>query len=552
MLGTFVIGLREGLEAALVVGILATFLKRNGASLVPMWCGVVAAVLLSVGVGVTLDLVSRSLPQAAQEGMESIISLVAILFVTSMVVWMNSHSRGMKKELEAAAGDALAQGTTWALVAMAFLAILKEGFETSVFLLATFQASTSTVAAVTGAVLGIVVAVALGVGIYQGGVRFNLGRFFQITSVFLILVAGGLVVSMLHTAHGAGWITVGQGRTVDLAWLTPPGSVRAALITGVLGIPADPRVVEVLGWFLYVVPMLALALWPQKHRLSAAGAVRFKLTVAGGLAVAAVALAVLVPAVGTYDDRSAAPAVASADDPTQVGSATLTGGQRILALTGTDGRPASTVSLAGHPGVATVVDGVAAQEARFTTDAPGASLPATVTLADLTTYGGGRLPVGVNPQTAPGPFEAAWTQQVTTDATTTGDDVLLDASQATKTVLTLSGGGLAASRTVTVDAADLPGAAPDWTVDPAHVSQVVSAVAAHRHDAQDRLLWKLYLPAVLLAAALGFAVAGLRGRRRLAAATVAVQSVAPPQTTRPAKAVPTASAVPDAASASTP
>ena len=247
MLPTFVIGLREGLEAALIVSIIATFLRRNGSSLRPMWWGVGAAVLLSIGVGVALDLVERSLPQRQQEGMETVIGLVAVVFVTGMVLWMSTHARFLKRDLEGAASAALTDGTSWALVAMAFLAVLREGFESAVFLLATFQASTSTASAVVGAVLGILAAVVLGYGIYAGGVRLNLGRFFSITNAFLVLVAAGLVLSAFRTAHEAGWVTIGQGRTVDLSWLAPPGSVRAALVSGVLGIPADPRVIEVLG-----------------------------------------------------------------------------------------------------------------------------------------------------------------------------------------------------------------------------------------------------------------------------------------------------------------
>ncbi|MEZ5202481.1 MAG: FTR1 family protein [Micropruina glycogenica] len=155
MLATFIIGLREGLEAALIVGIIAAFLRRNGRSLTPMLIGVGAAVLLSLAVGIGLKLVEQSLPQAAQEGMEAIIGVVAIVFVTGMILWMTTNARGLKRDLEAHATEALGEGTSRALVLMAFLAVLKEGFETSVFLLATFSASTNAGLAATGAALGI-------------------------------------------------------------------------------------------------------------------------------------------------------------------------------------------------------------------------------------------------------------------------------------------------------------------------------------------------------------------------------------------------------------
>lgn len=270
MLATLVIGLREGLEAALIVGIIAAFLRRNGSSLKPMWVGVVAAVLLSIGVGVALDVISADLPDAQQETMEAIIGAVAIVFVTSMIIWMNTHARGMRQELEESATAALRNGTTWALAGMAFLAVLKEGFETSVFLLATFQSSTSVAfAAPAGAVIGILVAVAIGIGIYHGGVKLNLGRFFKVTGVFLIFVAAGLVMSALRAAHEAGWFNIGQGRTVDLSWLAPTGSIQAALFTGVLGIRPDPRVIEVACWALYLILMLGYYFWPTVLRLFA-------------------------------------------------------------------------------------------------------------------------------------------------------------------------------------------------------------------------------------------------------------------------------------------
>src|ERR1700710_2900333 len=147
MLATLVIGLREGLEASLIVGIIAAFLRRTGKPLRPMWIGVGIAVALSIAVGLILEVVSADLPQAQQEGMESIIGLIAVAVVTGMIGWMNTHARSMKADLEAHAASALRDGTAWALVAMAFLAVLKEGFETSVFLLAAFQSSTSALAA---------------------------------------------------------------------------------------------------------------------------------------------------------------------------------------------------------------------------------------------------------------------------------------------------------------------------------------------------------------------------------------------------------------------
>lgn len=269
MLPTFVIGLREGLEASLIVGIVAAFLVKRDqrAALRSVWIGVAAAVVICFSFGVALQVISAELPERQQEELETVIGALAIGMVTYMVFWMRRHSREMKGQLEAAADSALASGSAKALVAMAFLAVLREGFETSVFLLATFQASTNAALAGTGALLGILVAVAVGYGIYRGGVRINMAKFFRGTGIVLVIVAAGLVVTSLHTAHEAHWLNVGQAQAVDLTWLVRPGSVLSALLTGVLGIQPRPVVIEVIGWLVYLVPVLAYVLWPSKRRV---------------------------------------------------------------------------------------------------------------------------------------------------------------------------------------------------------------------------------------------------------------------------------------------
>lgn len=268
MLATFVIGLREGLEAALIVGIVAAFLRRRGrGDALPMvWAGVGIAVAICTAIGVSLDVLSQNLPTRAQEGLETVIGLVAVLMVTYMILWMRTHSRGLKRELEGVAGSALAQGSALALVAMAFLAVMREGFETAVFLLAAFQASTAPLVAGTGALLGIAVAVVIGYGIYRGGVHLNLSRFFRATGLVLVLVAAGLVMTALHTAHEAGWVNVGQSSVLDLSWLVRPGSVRASLLTGVLGWQVHPTLIEVTGWLLYAVPATLAFVCPPRNR----------------------------------------------------------------------------------------------------------------------------------------------------------------------------------------------------------------------------------------------------------------------------------------------
>lgn len=276
MLPTFIIGLREGLEAALIVGIIAAFLAQQGRrdALRQLWIGTVLAVGLCIAIGVLLDRLSRELPQRQQEGLETIIGLLAVAMVTYMVVWMRAHARDLKGDLETHAAGALASGSAKALVAMAFLAVMREGFETAVFLLATFEHSTDPLAGGLGALFGILCAVLVGWLIFRGGLKLNLQRFFLVTSVVLVVIAAGLVMSSLRTAHEAGWITFGQAQPVDLTWLVRPGTPISSLVTGVLGIQQKPAVVEIVGYFAYLVPMLVLLFVPPRPRTENAPAPR--------------------------------------------------------------------------------------------------------------------------------------------------------------------------------------------------------------------------------------------------------------------------------------
>jgi high-affinity iron transporter len=270
VLPTFVIGLREGLEAALIVGIIAAFLLQRGArsAMRWMWLGVGLAVGLCLGIAALFKTVDRSLPHAGQETLAAIMALLAVGGVTYMIVWMRRHSRDLKRSLEAEAETALLEGSTWALVGLAFFAVIREGLETAVFLIAAFQNSLNPRATGTGAVLGIAVALVLGYGIYKGGVRINLSRFFRVTGFILVLVAAGLLASAAHAAAEAGWFTIAQASAFDLSWLIAPGTVRASLITGMLGLQPVPTVAEIALWCAYVIPMSLYVLWPHGAAVS--------------------------------------------------------------------------------------------------------------------------------------------------------------------------------------------------------------------------------------------------------------------------------------------
>lgn len=500
-IGTFLIGLREGLEATLIVSVIGAFLTRNGKSVRPMVIGVGLAVVLSIAVGAGLDVLSASLPQRQQEMLETVIGAIAVVFVTTMVIWMNRNAFRMKGQLEREAAQAINSGGVTALALMAFLAVLKEGFETAVFLLAAAQtAQGSRWFALFGGVAGIATAVVIGVGIYVGSLRLDLGRFFRVTGVFLVFIAAGLVMSSLRTAHEAGWIELGQRRIVDLSAVLGTKSIAGAVITGMFGIPADPRLVEVLGWLLYAAPVLVVFLWPARWAPAPAAKRRLTFGVAAGLAVLAGAMAVLIPAGGN-----------PAPGPTR--TARTAGGGTVTATVHADGagRVLTVVDPAG-PGQQIVlapagqqsVDGADADvwQARVPAD-PGVTT-SPIGLEQLTSLTGGRVPVGLGTARTPGPFDATWSASTVYTVLAHGDDVV-SAERASSRVATLSGGGLTGPKTVSVG-----GLAQDWTTNADDDQTITATMAQSTRDRAERTLWTVWLPTVFAVAAAFLALAAAR------------------------------------------
>ncbi len=440
MLATFVIGLREGLEAALIIGIIAAFLRQSNRpdALRKVWLGVGVAVLLCLAVGILLQLLNASLPQREQEMLECVVAAIAVVMVSYMVLWMRAHSRDLKTTLRTAAGSALARGSAGALVAMAFLAVIREGFETAVFLLAAFQSALSPAEAVIGVVLGVGVAAGLGYLVYRGGVTLNLSRFFRITGVVLVLVAGGLVMSTLRAAYEAGWLAAGQQPVLDLSAIARPGSVTESLLTGMLGIRSGLPVVEIVAYLLYVVPMLLVVLWPPRRTPSRPAIGRILVgSAACGLVVAAL-LMVLSPGAParvttvqgpfTVVAAGSAPSDSSAlsNDSAVGSSGTVTvtldqpGTARIDAdVTGAvpgSGRFESVLTSAGTGGTTLV------GEAGVTpVDADAAGLPTSLTAAQVAARNGGRLPVGVRSAGGTQVLGIAYTDSLTPTVTVDAD-----------------------------------------------------------------------------------------------------------------------------------
>jgi len=265
MLVPFLIMLREGIEAALIVGIVAAYLQQSGrGSLMPaVWVGVLLAVALSLFVGAGLQLVAAEFPQKQQELFEGIVGLVAVVLLTSMVFWMRKAARSIKGELHASVERAVshADGQAWALIGMVFLAVAREGLESVFFLLAIFQQSHGWEAPL-GALGGIALAAVLGVGLYSGGVRLNLRRFFRLTGIFILLVAAGLLAGVLRKFHEAGLWNHLQGVVFDLSEVLPMDRPVGAVLSGLLGYQATPVMGEVVAYVAFLLVALFFFLRP--------------------------------------------------------------------------------------------------------------------------------------------------------------------------------------------------------------------------------------------------------------------------------------------------
>lgn len=259
MFSNFLIGLREGLEAALVVGILVAYLVKTGRRdrLGPIWVGVGAAIALSLGFGAVLTYTSNSLSFEAQEAFAGFMSILAVGFVTWMVFWMRRAARSMRAELHGRLDTALAMGTG-ALVATAFIAVAREGLETALFLWANAQATGSTLAPLTGAILGLASAVVLGYLIYRRAVAFDLARFFTWTGAALIFVAAGVLAYGFHDLQEAGVITFGTASAWDITSWYSVTSWYGSILKGLFNFSPNPTVLEVIVWWAYLIPTLTL------------------------------------------------------------------------------------------------------------------------------------------------------------------------------------------------------------------------------------------------------------------------------------------------------
>ncbi|MWJ26593.1 high-affinity Fe2+/Pb2+ permease, partial [Clavibacter michiganensis subsp. michiganensis] len=261
MFANYLIGLREGLEAALVVTILIAYVVKIGRRdvLGRLWLGVGLAVLLALSVGAILTYGAYGLTFEAQEAIGGSLSIVATGLVTWMVFWMLRTAKDMRSELQGAVDRAIA-GAAWGLVAVAFLAVGREGIETALLLWSAVQATGATTMPLVGAGLGLVTAVALGWLVYRGVLRIDLARFFTWTGALLIVVAGGVLAYGVHDLLEAGILPGLGALAFDVSGAVPPGSWYGTLLKGTVNFSPATTWLEAITWVLYVVPTLTVYL----------------------------------------------------------------------------------------------------------------------------------------------------------------------------------------------------------------------------------------------------------------------------------------------------
>ncbi len=268
MLANFLIGLREGLEAALVVGILIAYIvkvKRRDV-LTRLWIGVAIAVVVSLAVGAILTWGPYGLSFQAQEAIGGSLSIIAVGFVTWMIFWMARTARDLRHNLESRLDLAL-MGAGWGIILLAFLSVGREGIETALFVWASVASSGSTWIPALGAFLGILSAVVIEVLIYRGFVRINLGKFFTWTGAFLMIVAAGVLAYGVGDLQEAGVIPGALSKAWDISTVIPASSWYGTVLQGIVNFTPNPTWLRVIVWAVYlgvVIPLFIRHHGPSK------------------------------------------------------------------------------------------------------------------------------------------------------------------------------------------------------------------------------------------------------------------------------------------------
>ncbi|MEY4397813.1 MAG: hypothetical protein RLZ53_389 [Actinomycetota bacterium] len=254
MIANLLLGLREGLEASLVIGILIAYLTKVGRreSIKQVWLGVSVAVFISLIAGAVLTFGAYGLSFEAQETLGGVLSILAVGLVTWMILWLAQNAASLKGNIETDARKGLLSGAS-GIFMIALLAVGREGLETTLFIWAAVQAAGSTAMPLFGALLGITISVALGYFIYRGMVRINLSKFFTWTSGLLIIVSAGVLSYGIHDLQEAGLLPGLHSLAFELSEYFPQDSWHATLLKGLFNFSPNSTWLETIFWWLYVV-----------------------------------------------------------------------------------------------------------------------------------------------------------------------------------------------------------------------------------------------------------------------------------------------------------
>lgn len=275
MFANYLIGLREGLEASLIVGILVAYVVKSGnrARLGSVWAGTGIAIGLSLAFGGILTLTSSSLSEEAEHGFAGVMSIIAVGLVTWMVFWMRRTAREMRGELHGRLEKALVGGGI-ALGVVALVAVLREGLETALFLWAATTAATDTTAALGGAILGIGTAVVIGWAVYRGAVKMNLATFFTWTGALLIVVAAGVLAYGVRDLQEGGFLPGGESIAFDVSGTIDENGPLGTLLGGFFHFDPVTTWLQLGVWVVYLVVTLAFYFRPERGQVTAPAAAR--------------------------------------------------------------------------------------------------------------------------------------------------------------------------------------------------------------------------------------------------------------------------------------
>ena len=263
-MGAALVTTREGLEASLIVGIVLAYLAKtdNRQHFRTIWAGTAAAVLVSALTGAALFFTVGELQGRAEQIFEGVAMLSAVAVLTWMIFWMRKQAMGIKRELESRLQGALAAGSAVGLASVVFFAVVREGWETALFLFAISESSTPLSTSV-GAVIGLVVSISLGVALYMGSRRLNLRQFFTVTGILLIVFAAGLLAHGIHEFQEAGLLPMTVEHVWDTNGIISEDSNSGLFLKALFGYNGNPSLLEVVAWLSYLVVALTFFLRPM-------------------------------------------------------------------------------------------------------------------------------------------------------------------------------------------------------------------------------------------------------------------------------------------------